>query len=148
MAFANQYYATHDALMHNLYIDLLTDRNELDDNVGPYRKSLLYLVSNALETDIHTPILGLANVMDPAYTQWDGTSVTDAALRAWRRAADDTGLASRTRPVIAPTVPTARGKVIPSSHGSFDNNTTVVGRSITRIIGGDLAMPVDDLEGF
>lgn len=148
VAFANQYYATHDALMHNLYIDLLTDRNELDDNVGPYRKSLLYLVSNALETDIHTPILGLANVMDPAYTQWDGTSVTDAALRAWRRAADDTGLAGRTRPVIAPTVPTARGKVIPSSHGSFDNNTTVVGRSITRIIGGDLAMPVDDLEGF
>ncbi|HEY4143532.1 C1 family peptidase [Pinirhizobacter sp.] len=148
VAFANQYYATHDALMHNLYIDLLSDRNELDDTVGPYRKSLLYLVSNALETDVHTPILGLANVMDASYTQWDGTSVTDAALRAWRRAADDTGLADRTRPVIAPTVPTRRGKVIPASHGSFDNNTTVVGRSISRIIGADLSMPVDDLEGY
>ena len=148
VAFANQYYATHDALMHNLYIDLLTDRNELDDNVGPYRKSLLYLVSNALETDIHSPILGLANVMDPSYTQWDGTSVTDAALRAWRRAADDTGLADRTRPVIAPTVPVKRGKVIPASHGSFDNNTTVFGRTLTRITGANLAMPVDDLEGF
>lgn len=148
VAFANQYYAPHDELMRNLYIDLLTNRNELDDNVGPYRKSLLYLVSNALETDIHTPILGLANVMEPTYTQWDGTSVTDAALRAWRRAADDTGLAARTLPVIAPTVTIARGKVIPSSHGSFDNNTTVVGRTITRIIGGNVVMPVDDLEGF
>jgi papain like protease len=148
VAFANQYYATHDALMRNLYIDVLTDRNELDDSVGPYRKSLLYLVSNALETDVHAPILGLANVMDPAYTQWDGTSVSDAALRAWRRAAQDTGLADRTRPVISPTVTVARGKVIPASHGSFDNNTTVVGRSISRIIGGNLTMPVDDLEGY
>jgi Papain family cysteine protease len=45
-------------------IQLLSDQNEQDDTVGPYRKSLLYLVSRALECDHKTPLLGLASAFD------------------------------------------------------------------------------------
>ena len=37
----------------------LIDQRELDDTVGPYRKSLLYLVSNAFEDEKKMPLLGL-----------------------------------------------------------------------------------------
>jgi hypothetical protein len=42
------------------YFELLSDRRELGDSVGPYGKSLLYLVSRALEEVHKTPLLGLA----------------------------------------------------------------------------------------
>ena len=41
------------------HIHLLSDAVEICDTVGPYRKSLLYLVSRALETCHKMPILGL-----------------------------------------------------------------------------------------
>lgn len=41
------------------FIYNLTDNAEKDDTVGPYRKSLLYLVSNAFERSRETPILGM-----------------------------------------------------------------------------------------
>ena len=37
----------------------LIDQRELDDSVGPYRKSLLYFVSNAFEDDEKMPLLGM-----------------------------------------------------------------------------------------
>lgn len=37
----------------------LIDKREQDDAVGPYRKSLLYFVSNAFEKDIGTELLGM-----------------------------------------------------------------------------------------
>ena len=42
----------------------LSDENERDDSVGPYGKSLLYLVSRALETPRKQPLLGLARCLD------------------------------------------------------------------------------------
>src|SRR5262249_1812135 len=38
---------------------VLSDVGELDDDVGPYGKSLLYLVSNAFEDKRGTPLLGM-----------------------------------------------------------------------------------------
>src|SRR5690606_34836833 len=38
---------------------VLSDQAERDDTVGPYGKSLLYLVSNAFEGRRGTPILGM-----------------------------------------------------------------------------------------
>ena len=59
--FANRHYAPNAELMKRLYIDLLSDRVERNDSVAAiYRKSLLYFVSNALEVDLRTPILGAA----------------------------------------------------------------------------------------
>lgn len=46
-----------------IHIDALSDKIERNDTVGPYGKSLLYLVSRALETPRNLPLLGLANCL-------------------------------------------------------------------------------------
>lgn len=149
--FANRHYAPHADLMKGLHLDVLSDRVERDDTVaGIYRKSLLYFVSNALETDLRTPILGLANVGNPDHTGWDGSSATGEALRNWRAAAAHAGLEKRTTfidrdKVVACTNPP---KSIGASHGSFDNDVEVVSTTLQRITGGALTKPVDDLRGF
>lgn len=148
--FANAHFAPHDALMRSMYLDILTDKNERGDDVGSvYRKSLLYLVSNALELDERTPLLGLANITNPDYDGWDGSATSGQALGNWRAAAEETGLASRTIFTKEPRVVTKLpGEMIDASHGSFDNNVHVVARTIERIIGAGLRRPVTDLSGF
>lgn len=149
--FANQHYAQHGELMKRLHVHVLSDENERDDNVATiYRKSLLYFVSNALETDLRTPILGLDNVMKPGYAGWDGASGTVAILGNWRQAAAAAGLAKRWETVdksksLVCRQPETR---IRTSHGSFDNNIEVFGKTLERIAGAPLKMPVDDLRGF
>lgn len=46
--------------LKHLTIYNLSEQRELDDSVGPYSKSLLYLVSHAFEETPRTPILGMA----------------------------------------------------------------------------------------
>ena len=41
---------------------ILSDEGERDDTVGPYGKSLLYLVSNSFERRRETPLLGMAKL--------------------------------------------------------------------------------------
>jgi hypothetical protein len=43
---------------------MLSNVGELDDNVGPYGKSLLYLVSNAFEGGRNIPLLGMQLFLD------------------------------------------------------------------------------------
>lgn len=155
IAFANRHFSPHQGLMKRMQLDLLSDRAERDDEVAQiYRKSLLYLVSQALEPDRRTPLLGLANAHDPGYRGWEGSSATQEALRAWREAAQAAGLyrggrmrLSEGRYIFARQGPqTAR-----ASHGGFDNDCELISRTLLRIIGGDsktLAVPVDDLRGF
>lgn len=149
--FANQHYAPHATLMKRLHVHVLSDDNERDDTVAAiYRKSLLYLVSNALETDLRTPILGLAHVTRPDYGGWDGASSTAATLANWRQAASAAGLAKRWETVTRAKVPSCRNPEthIAASHGSFDNNVEVFGKTLERITGAPLLTPVDDLRGF
>jgi hypothetical protein len=153
--FANRTYAKSQEVMQRLHLDILSDKVERDDNVAAiYRKSLLYMVSNALEADVHAPILGLDRVTDPNDTGWDGTSDTGDTLKAWRQAAEDSALADRTTKVTASQVKAAidvSGKpvMIPAAHGSFDNDIDVMSRTVLRITGdAKLAMPIDDLRGF
>ncbi|TBR36450.1 MULTISPECIES: C1 family peptidase [Dyella] len=150
--FANQHFAPHDALLENTYMDILSDKNERDDQVAEiYRKSLLYMVSDALEMDVRTPILGMDNTTKPAFTNWDGSASTGEALANWRQTVKEAGLGKRTLVVDTDKVPmTSDGKnPINASHGSFDNNVEVVSRTLQRITGKSrLAMPVDDLRGF
>lgn len=47
-----------------LAVHALSDENERNDTVGPYGKSLLYLVSRALETPRKQPLLGLAQCLE------------------------------------------------------------------------------------
>jgi hypothetical protein len=152
--FANRYYAPHQELMQRLWLSILSDAQERDDNVfGLYRKSLLYLVSNALEPDLRTPLLGMENVWNPEYAGWDGSSTTAEALGTWHEAAREAGLAQRTTLVVAPRVPVLIGpsgqvKTVSAAHGSFDNNIDIVSATLERITGEPLALPVDDLVGY
>lgn len=156
VAFANRYYAPQTQVMNNLYLEILADQREQDDNVAQiYRKSLLYFVSNALEADLRMPILGMENVFNPSYTGWDGSSTTAATLTMWRKAVATSKLKSRLTVHKDAKIVTRRGngdqqeKIESASHGGFDNNVAVVSRSLERITGRrELDLPVDDLVGF
>jgi hypothetical protein len=153
VAFAARHYAADEEVMRRLHLEVLSDKEERDDNVASvYHKSLLYLVSNALETDLRTPILGLHAVNDVSYDGWDGSSDTGEALATWRKAAESVGLAERTG-VVAGRVRVAvdsSGQDVhqPAAHGSFDNDLDVMTRTLQRITGGPLSMAVDDLRGY
>ena len=117
-----------------------------------YRKSLLYLVSNALEADLRTPILGLSNIWNPDYSGWDGSSDTAEALSAWRKAFDDAEGkvldVVDTPKVRVGTEANGQAAQQKAAHGSFDNDVAVVARTLERITGGALSTPVDELRGF
>ncbi|TAN72597.1 MAG: peptidase C1 [Gallionella sp.] len=156
VAFANRHYAPHAEIMRKLHLDILSDRREKDDNVATvYQKSLLYFVSNALEADLRMPILGLENVFNPRYCGWDGASSTAEAITNWRNAADISKLKERLTIHDEEKILTRRGngadqreKTDSASHGGFDNNIGVVSKTLERITGAKLDLPVDDLVGF
>jgi peptidoglycan hydrolase-like protein with peptidoglycan-binding domain len=152
--FANRHFAPLGNLMRRTYLDILSDENERDDNVGKvYRKSLLYFISNALENDARTPLLGLAPVFDREYdSKWDGSSTSSEALNKWRQTAEDAGLRmGRNIQLLSKRkVRTSiSGTEINASHGCFDNAIDIVERTLQRITGvQELRMPVVDLRGF
>ena len=151
--FANAHYAAQEDLLRRLTMAVLSDDNERDDSVAlVYRKSLLYLVSNALETDLRTPILGLANVSNPNYNGWDGSSATGEALRIWRAAAARSQLKERLEVIERDKILTSRSTkqttTAQASHGGFDNDVELVSATLRRITGAALKLPVDDLRGF
>ena len=150
--FANRHYAPHAEIMKRLYMQVLSDRVERNDSVvAIYRKSLLYFVSNSLEVDLRTPILGLDNVFKQDYGGWDGTSSTGESLKAWRQAAASAGLnrAGRLTVLDQDKVTVALPhRQIDAAHGAFDNDVAVVSKTLQDIRGGPLLSPVDDLRGF
>jgi hypothetical protein len=158
VAFANKHYAMDPAVMARLHLSVLSDRVERNDNVASiYRKSLLYFVSNALEVDLRTPILGMENVYQEDYNGWDGSASTGDALKDWRRAMVQAGLQRDGRLQIldcdkVTTALQADGKTplqqVPASHGGFDNDVDVVGQTLGLIRQGPLLQAVDDLRGF
>lgn len=156
VAFANRYYATQAEIMSKLHLDILADQREQDDNVAfVYQKSLLYFVSNALEADLRMPILGLENVYNPQYCGWDGSPSTAETLTNWRNAVEINKLKDRLTIHNEEKILTRRGngtempeKTASASHGGFDNNVEIIGKTLERITGAPLALPVDDLVGF
>ena len=154
VSFANKHYAADEEVMRRLYIDVLSDKGERDDNVAAiYRKSLLYLVSNALEADLRTPILGLNVVNQPAYDKWDGSSDTGEAISTWRKVAESVSLGQRTSVVSTDTIPVAIAGGQPvrqrAAHGAFDNDIDVITRTLQRITAQTvLPLAVDDLRGY
>ncbi len=150
--FANRHYAPHAQLMQRLYLRVLSDRVERNDSVAAvYRKSLLYLVSNALELDWRTPILGLHNAFRPDYSGWDGTSSTGDALRAWHEAARAAGMHKAGRLTVQgddSVITALPERRISAGHGSFDNDLAAISQTLVHITGALLRNPVDDLRGF
>jgi hypothetical protein len=126
----------------DLHLELLSDERELGDTVGPYGKSLLYLVSRALEDQHKTPLLGMANAWDPAKrSQFSDDPAIQRGLKTWQAF---WGSVRAPREVTEAQVSNGVAR-IPSAHGAFDNDVEVVTRTIERIAGRPLKHPVEQL---
>ncbi|MEE9394256.1 MAG: C1 family peptidase [Planctomycetota bacterium] len=130
-----------------LYSHILSDERELGDSVGPYGKSLLYLVSRALE-DVHRmPILGLETIwedQDPNRNDFHHSQQKE--VKDWQnlmRAGNDPEVVKRKRTKTA-----TDGSTIATSHGSFDNDIEVMTQTLQRIRGSKLLRPITNLSGY
>jgi hypothetical protein len=149
VAFAMDHYAPADAsgllAKDDLHIHLLSNRRELNDTVGPYQKSLLYLVSRALESDHKMPILGMQKAFDAkANDEWHDRA-RPPALPRWQAF---WGPANPNLHVLdAESVSTGPlGKSIKASHGCFDNDAGTIDTTLARILGAAPQHPVESLD--
>ena len=122
----------------HFYVHTLSDKLERDDSVGPYRKSLLYLVSRAFE-DVHkTPLLGLDRSFD-AETAADGaeddlwSDDRSEDVKQWADFWDKSGGADNRIVLSRATVSTGGGS-IDASHGCFDNAVDIMGDALGTIV--------------
>jgi len=115
------------------HIHLLSDAVEICDTVGPYRKSLLYLVSRALESSHKMPILGLEQAFDAkANPKWH--EAEQDSVKRWQKfwSAGGNGLDV----VSGKQVSTGSlGRAIRACHGSFDNDAATIETTLKRITG-------------
>ena len=111
----------------SLYI--LSDKLERGDDVGPYGKSLLYLVSNAFEGSRGVPILGMKACLD-----------ADEKLGPLFKGTVD----GRPALVVSEGIPIdpakelaaiRQGASVSHSHGGFDNDCATMNSVLTRILG-------------
>jgi hypothetical protein len=137
-------------------VHTLSNLRELDDSVGPYRKSLLYLVSRALEREHKTGILGLANAFDSDSVKddsvWHGSQVEP--VRLWQ----DMFWGKDSAPNKISTSNPAQGlfivdknsidagpRNIPAAHGAFDNSVFAMNTALENILGVKPSQPFTDL---
>ena len=129
----------------NTALEILSDERELADAVGPYGKSLLYLVSRALEDYHKMPLLGMANVWAPQNGDNPfGTEELRKKVKEWQQFWSD---GPRPNELTKPSVSDGQ-EMISSAHGSFDNDVEIIARAIERIIGAPLIVPIESLHGF
>jgi hypothetical protein len=126
------------------HMHVLSDANEICDTVGPYCKSLLYLVSRALESCHKMPILGLQQVFDPkALPKWHDSEID--AVKRWQSFWTASELALDV--VSDKQVSTGSlGPKIRASHGSFDNDATTLELTLKRITGSTPTYPIEWIE--
>lgn len=111
---------------------VLSDAGELDDDVGPYGKSLLYLVSNSFEGRRGVPLLGMLKFLtDPDHA--------DPAITALFSKPTAEGLPSL---VIAGANGPDHSVSRSDSHGGFDNDPATLNALLCRMRGAKTA---DDL---
>ncbi len=113
-------------------IDILSTERELADTVGPYRKSLLWLVSRALESKHKTPIIGLetlyAQSASGEFWHQEDLNAASAWQDVWRQGGGQLNV------IAEPQVTTgALGSSIAASHGCFDNAAAVLEASLQQI---------------
>ena len=159
-SFAVQHYGGADKAgvlaLKNLRLNVLSDANERMDGLPSaerniYGKSLLYLVSRALDDTRKQPLLGMERALvepDPAWVddQWvlpmDQPTNPDVAI--WRKLWPGGDLLTQ---VDKPKVRTTQaGDQIAASHGSFDNNIELMTATLKRIRGKDLVARMEWLD--
>jgi hypothetical protein len=139
--------------LDKLWLCVLSDANEKEDGLPTpdapaYGKSLLYLVSRALDDKRKMPLLGMDRALDSKYSndsdQWAESELD--SVRKWQQAWPPSNVAPEAlrRVITEPTVRCTRaGDRVQATHGSFDNNLAVMSETIERIRGAKL---VADLE--
>jgi hypothetical protein len=126
----------------DFHVELLSNERELADTVGPYGRSLLYLVSRALEDQHKTPLLGMATAWDPSKRgEFSDDPAIQRGLKAWQTF---WGTVRAPREVTEAQVSNGVTRIA-SSHGGFDNDVAVITRTIERIAGRPLKHPVEQL---
>jgi predicted alpha/beta hydrolase family esterase len=139
-------------------VHVLSDKQELDDTVGPYQKSLLYLVSRALDRWHKTPLLGLVSAFDGSRADdeyWHEDTIDDQ-VEAWQNFFWDgkvpKGFSRSGSPnpgsnlfVLSASQVNVGPRRIKSSHGCFDNSIEIVGDTLSNILGAKLKQPITDL---
>jgi hypothetical protein len=127
-------------------IEIMSMRQELRDTVGPYGKSLLYLVSRALEDYHKRPLLG----MEAAWRRqaapvdtWDETAKAD--FERWNASS-----LAKLVPTVHPEDTVSDGQEkIRLAHGSFDNDVAVITKVLNSILSPNVVqVPVESLHGF
>jgi hypothetical protein len=117
-------------------IYVLSDAGERDDNLGPYGKSLLFLVSNAFEEARSEALLGMERF------------VSDRGESGGRFTQPDLLALFRQRPNGLPSLvvagdPNAKAPSVSRSqtHGGFDNDPDTMNSVLERILGAPPTRP-------
>lgn len=142
-AFANRFFGNAFASgvfeKGGLHIHLLTDELERKDHVGSeilYGKSILYLVSRALEDRHKTPLLGLHRSWPKEFERAYEDDIFNPASRKdaddWATIAKDANVRLRVHDGAEAFNGISR---IPVSHTSFDNDIDVNMEMLNRILG-------------
>ena len=130
-----------------LFVENLSEEREQADSVGPYGKSLLYLVSRALE-DFKDATAGQDAGVDG--DRQDGPKLFGLAgvddVVEWQSFVKQEHLNPPTL-CHTPTVSDGLGR-IPAAHGAFDNDVAVITRTIERAKGAKAEPAVECLRGF
>ena len=133
-----------------LHLHYLTDAQEKDDDMaklGPvtlYGKSLLYLVSRALDDVRKQPLLGMARAHDPKHFNSDQWARSQLSALATFHAATP---AAHRHPVPQPYIRVNKqGKTEQATHGSFDNNLDIIEATIRLISGQPPVAPLEWLD--
>lgn len=100
---------------------ILSDAGELDDDVGPYGKSLLYLVSNSFEGEREVPLLGMEKFLE-----------REPSLKA---VFPDDAKSGRRGIVVAGKGDRPDSLSRSESHGGFDNDPDTLNALLCRIMG-------------
>lgn len=131
-----------------LFIDILSDQAEVNDGVGPYGKSLLYLVSRALEDTHKMPLLGLDIALKSSGKgkQMELNKAEHArAFAAWQQIPQDKITITRH---TGPKIKTGPRETVPIAHGTFDNDLKVINDNLERILETEPKVEVTDLTGY
>ena len=115
---------------------VLSDRGERDDDVGPYGKSLLYLVSNAFERRRETPLLGMEKFINADDKSFDKVDQDVAAMlkkkiNGW----ESLVIAGKAKA----TKKTGDDVCRSETHGGFDNDPFTLNSVLYRILKGEPA---------
>lgn len=123
------------------HIHNLSDTNEQRDSVGPYQKSLLYLVSRSFEDTHKTPLLGFDKAFDRRTLQAESAddawaAAEQATARKWLHFWTGLGIDDKNRKAhvlsasrVSNGVATER-----ASHGCFDNAVDIIGKALGYVV--------------